>query len=145
MMRTMHPLRSEVGRFSSRVMLGISLLLLLFCLPGLQEEYQLRDEIVELEAVIDRIEKTGTGEDARHTVYVSYEFQGERYLRIPLTYWSSDMEEGDVLTIRLHPDAPGEPRDDFLGFALGSSLAAVAVSALLCTISMLPKKEVTPC
>ena len=145
MMRTYFPLRSPEGRFMCRVLLAVSLMLCLFCLPGLQEEYRLRDEIVTVDAVIERIEVTGQGEDIEYKVFVSYAFRGVEYKDIPLPHWSSDMAEGQTLSIRLHPDAPAEPRSDGLEFLLTMSLIGVGVSLILCVIAGRNEREGTRC
>jgi hypothetical protein len=105
---------------------------------------RIKPELIQVEAVIQRIDVTKKGDDTHHQVYVSYEYRGEVYEQVPLNWWSSTMEEAETVTFYVHPDAPTDPLDDSYGHILLASGALVAlISGILCWYAHMPKKVKT--
>lgn len=104
-----YPIQSPMGRMISGVFLVLGLLVCLYSVFLFWKHGQVKDQLVQVDAVIERIDIRGAGEDREHAVYVSYSYGGRTYDSIRLSWYSSDMEEGDRLVLTIHPDAPGEP------------------------------------
>lgn len=107
-----YPIQSPQGRLIAGIFLVIGLLTLL--IGGyLSDQYsQIRDELVHVQAIIERIDVTRHGDDTDHDVYVSYSYRGENYDNIHLNRYSSDMDAGERITLKIHPDNPSVPVDN---------------------------------
>lgn len=103
------PLQSKMGRLFSVFFLVVGLLTLLFSVYCFWSYNQVKDELVPVTAVIERIDVYRRNDDLEHEVYVSYTYDGTEYDNIHLNYYSSGMDEGDRLSLEIHPDDPAEP------------------------------------
>lgn len=104
-----YPIQSPQGRLISGIFLVIGLLILLFGAYTAHRYTQIEDELVSVHAVIERIDVTRRNDDTDHDVYVSYSYRNRDYEDIRLNWYSSGMNEGDRLTLQIHPDNPAEP------------------------------------
>ena len=104
-----YPLQSPLGRIISAVFLIAGLVCCILSITQFKKYDEIKDELVQVEAVIERIEVDRRGDDTDHDVYIAYSYRGERYDNVRLNRYSSSMDEGDRLPITIHPDHPGKP------------------------------------
>lgn len=104
--RRTYPIQSPMGRIISGVFFAAGVLVLLFSVYLFHQYSQIEDELVPVQAVIERIEVRRRNDDTDHDVYVSYTYQGQTYDNVRLNRYSSSMDEGDILTLNIHPDDP---------------------------------------
>lgn len=138
-----YPLNSRVGRIVTSILLVFSILICAAALSHSREFDRRVDsgELVELQATVQEIIVTGKGKDRRHEVRVCYSFGGRDYENVPLSWYTSEMEEGQPTTIYVSPDAPDVPDTD------SSRLFRIVFyvfppAALLCfAIAWIPRKK----
>lgn len=106
---THYPIQSPMGRLISGIFLAAGLLVCIFGAYRLWSYHQIESTLVPVDAVIARIEVRGRGEDRKHRVYVSYTHRGEQYDSIRLNHYNSDMDIGDHIPLKIHPDDPSKP------------------------------------
>ncbi len=104
-----YPIQSPYGRVLSAIFLVVGLLTLLFGAYLSWQYSQIEDELVSVDAVIERIDVTRRGDDTDYDVYVSYTYRGTNYDNIMLNWYSGDMDEGEAITLNIHPDNPSKP------------------------------------
>lgn len=63
-----------------------------------------------------------TGNDIDHDVYVTYTYDGQTYEDVRLNFWSSDMNEGDNITLYCKPDTPAKPHSVSPNYLIGTLL-----------------------
>ena len=123
-----YPIQSPQGRFITNIVLAA---MVLMCLFGVYEVWQysrIEEELVTVEATIQRIDITRRGDDYDYDVYVSYRYEGQAYSDIHLSWYSSDMKEGQPLTLKVHPDAPAVPVGNHGLFLLVTGLLATVIT-----------------
>ena len=148
---TYYPLRSPEGRRLCAIMLVVSLIPVLMGLVAVVRFETMRDELTQVDAVIDEITRTDQGGDSIHHVYVTYEYAGRMYEHVALNWWSSSMYTGQHISIYIPSDEPTTPLDRNFGYLM------LAVGGLILLISggiylyahtpdkKAPKEEVRPC
>ena len=126
--RSWAPIQSPFGRMISGFVLVFGLLICLYGAFRCWAYSQVEDELVSVDAVIDRIDIQGRGDNREHRVYVSYTYQGTAYEDIPLSWYSSDMYEGAHIPLNIHPNAPSEPvdNDGLVALLCGGFLSLIA-------------------
>lgn len=83
-------------------------------------------EYTQVEAVITQIDQEEDAEgNTRHTVWISYEYNGQTYPKILYPGYVSTMEVGEQLTVYIDPEAPGETVDNGVLFTVVFSIFAV--------------------
>ncbi len=88
--------------------IGSIFLIVAICVLIAQSTYDERYDRVQ--AMITRIETYRSGDDTKHRAYVSYEYEGEDYNNISLSYYSSGMHEGQRYEIYIDPANPTNPK-----------------------------------
>lgn len=143
MLRTQIPLNSPAGRKITAVILVISLLLSLFVLSR-SREFDRRveaGELVPVQAMVEQIRITGRGEDREYDVWASYTYDGTNYENVELSWYTSEMEEGQPTTIYISPAAPDEPLTNSSSI-FGYVVAVFFGCTLLCfAIAWFPRKK----
>lgn len=109
---TYSPIQSPMGRLISGIFLWIGLLVVLFGVYCAWSYSEIEDELVPVEAIIERIDIRGRGDNRDYDVYVSYSYQGTRYDQVRLSWYNSGMEEGQRLALKIHPNDPSELVDN---------------------------------
>ncbi|MBR7179024.1 MAG: DUF3592 domain-containing protein [Oscillospiraceae bacterium] len=104
-----YPIQSPQGRLISGIFLALGILVLLAGVFLSWRYSRIEDELVSVQAVIERIDVTHRGDDTDHDVYVSYSYRGENYDNIRLNQYASSMDVGERITLQIHPDNPAEP------------------------------------
>ena len=122
-----YPIQSPMGRAVAGIFLVIGLLICLLGGYRLWSYHQIEDRLVSVDAVIEDIDVRGRGDDRKHIVYVSYTFEGTRYEDIRLSWYSSSMDEGEILSLKLDPSNPTKPvsKDGWLFLLIGGVFTAV--------------------
>lgn len=117
--------------------LGIIFLMIPVGVTINQSNYDEKYDAVQ--AIITDIETYRSGDDTHHTTYVSYEYGGKSYNNVSLSFYSSDMYEGQRYTIYLDPSDPASPKAKMGGavvlvFAIMGVLFTVAGLSLFLSL-----------
>lgn len=138
-----YPMNSPVGRIAASILLVVSIVL---CLAGLSYSGEFdrkvaSGELVPVRATVQEITVTGKGEDRSYDVYVRYSFDGRDYENIPLSWYTSKMEEGQPTDIYVSPDAPDVPDTNLAQLFRIVFYVFPAVSLLVFAIAWFPRKK----
>lgn len=96
---------SPEGQRILRILTVIGVCILIIGIGFNLAYFQIADELVEVEAVITDIQSPG--DDRR--IYVTYIWGDVRYENVLLGYSAPQMRVGRPVTIRIHPNEPGDP------------------------------------
>lgn len=140
---TRYPMNSPVGRIVSAILLVFAILL---CAAGLAYSGEFDRKVdsgalVEVQATVQSITVTGKGEDRCHEVRVCYSFGGRDYENVPLSWYTSEMEEGQPTTIYVSPDAPDVPDTNSARLFRFVFYVFPAVALLCFAIAWFPRKK----
>ncbi len=98
-------------------------------------------------AEISRIERTGSGDDVDHDVYLNYEFKGKEYTDVHVNFYSTGMYEGDEIEVFINPD---DSKDiiygdgayfAYIAMIMGLIFAAVGIPILIIPAILNKKNE----
>ncbi len=116
--------RKEVMMKKNRPYRFLVFFFLIFGLAGLgmlvggfvvmYNSFRFQSTAVEVTGIITDIHTNRDSDgDTRHTVLVSYSYNGQSFEDIPLNYYSSGMYEGKEITLSVDPDAPSHMVSNF--------------------------------
>ena len=103
-----YPLQSPQGRAIAAIILLVGLLICAISIFRIWQYHQIRDELIPVQGVIERIDTQRTRRNTTHTVYVSYTYQERAYENVKLGWYRTGMDAGDSITLEIHPENPGE-------------------------------------
>lgn len=99
-----------VERMISIIFGIISIVMIIVSFFITKSAIKFNSKAVEVDAVIDNIEMhtTGHGKNRRtsHDVFVEYEYEGNYYYDVKLSFYSSSMYMGKTITVLIDPDNP---------------------------------------
>ncbi|MDE7222166.1 MAG: DUF3592 domain-containing protein [Acetatifactor sp.] len=115
----------------------------------LKNSLQFRETAVEVTGTITGITSHQNSDgDVRHTVQVSYSYNGQEFSSVPLGYYSSSMYKGKDIILLVDPEDPGhmlsKSGDAFAYIfllAMGAIFAAVGIIPLICSLASSKKAK----
>ena len=122
-----YPHGSPEARRICLILLVIGLLPLLILLPITIHHGLIQEDLVEVEAVVER----SHGGRRNTSVFVSYEYNGETYEMVPYKSWHPGLVEGSSITLKLHPNKPDRIVSNLHLFFLTADLIYLAFAAII--------------
>lgn len=87
----------------------VGLLLLGLCIFFIYNDSTFDEKYVMVSAeIVDIYSHRDSDGDTDHTVYVSYEYEGELYPNVRLNYYTSSMRIGKSVDVYINPDSPAK-------------------------------------
>lgn len=86
----------------------VGTILLVVCFFVTKSSIAFEKKAINITGTIVDIESYRDSDGDRHyTAYVDYEYEGQEYLDVRLSYYSSSMDVGDVISLKIDPEKPG--------------------------------------
>lgn len=130
------PIDSPEGKAITWVLLLAGLFICLLGYPGTRQYHQIKDELVEVPAIITE----ASGGRKHRNVRVTYTYEGTVYEDVKVNVTYSDMVEGMELTVPIHPDEPGKLVYNTMGGIFGFGLFYAGMALLFWIAARWPRK-----